>query len=643
MSTETSQSQPSYAGQPANIPGANVFDFVFGSPFQKESAFAPPRQRIAQIREHQPIFVDHASAPLTDLSDRPLTFSRMKRDALTLAAHLQSLGLDPNALEKLPPTASCPGGPEVAPVVLIQLPNCLPFATLAMGALAAGLTATLASPSLTATELAWVIKNSRPRVLFTAKSLLGTVEKALESQQDAAYRDNVRVFTVDVARDLYPLSPASHAEDGDWKTLLIPTSSALTTAHPFTSEEAKTRTAIILWSSGTSGRSKGVLISHQSISFSIASLWHDADFYGFQQRWLGYVPFYHVFGLSNLFFLAIATGSTVYTMPTFKLDTVLSAIPRRQITYLHMAPPVAVMLAKSPLVEPYARRDARGRNAFSSVVAGVTGGAPLGHEVVVQVFARLGFVVRLGYGMSEACSIAVQRGLKEKDMHSFTNDTGKPHWGVELMIAASGEPENPDDPTTKAAPFGAPGEILVRSPGLMSAYIPTQGLGSPEKPDMSVTTEALTPDGWLRTGDVGTLDTEGNLCITDRIKEMIKVRAYQVAPAELEGLLNSSDAVADAGVVGVHDNSEATEWPRAYVVATDETKSEADLRILAQELKALVESHTARYKWLVGGIVFVKQIPKSPSGKILRRVMRDGGVQGFEVQLYQRKKRDHKL
>ncbi|KAM5341898.1 hypothetical protein ACJ41O_014929 [Fusarium nematophilum] len=630
MSTEL---QPAHVGQPANIPGQNTFDFLFGNPFEKESEATPPKQRVPRIHDHQPIFIDHAS-------DRPLTYSQLRRDALTLGASLQALGLDPNSLVTLPPTPSC-SGPEVAPVVLIQLPNCLPFATTVMGSIAAGLTVTLASPSLTATELSWVIKNSKPRLIFTAKSLLNIVEKAIETQEDAPYRDAVRVFTVDVARDLYPLSPASHAEDGDWKTLLNLTSRPLTSGHQFPPEAAATRTAIILWSSGTSGRSKGVLLSHQSLNFSTASLWHDADFYGFHQRWLGYVPFYHVFGLSNTFFLAIAAGATVYTMPAFKLDAVLAAIPRRQITYLHMAPPVAVMLAKSPIVEPFARRDARGRNAFSSIVAGVTGGAPLGHEIVVQVFNRLGFLVRMGYGMSEACSVTVQRGLREKDMRSYKNDTGQPHWGVELMIAA-GESE-PGSTTTKASPFGAPGEILIRSPALLSAYIPSQGLYGTAQPDMSVTTEALTADGWLRTGDVGTLDPDGTLCITDRIKELIKVRAYQVAPAELEALLCGSDAVADAGVVGVHDNSEATEWPRAYVVAADQSKDEAELRTLAQELKSMVESHTARYKWLVGGIVFVKQIPKSPSGKILRRVMRDGGVKGLEVALYQRKKRDHKL
>ncbi|KLO87242.1 4-coumarate--CoA ligase [Fusarium fujikuroi] len=258
--------KPAYAGTPANVPGANVFDFLFSNPFQNENEFTPRARRVPKIHDDQPIFVDHAS-------DRPLTYSRVKRDALTLASNIQSLGLDPNEIETLPPTASC-SGPEVAPVVLIQLPNCLPFATLMMGAIAAGLTTTLASPSLSATELSWVIKNSRPRVLFTAKAFLNTVEKALEQQEDEAYKRSVRVYTVDVAWDLYPLSPASHAEDGDWKNLLMPAKEPLTAGHPFSPESAATRTAIILWSSGTSAmaRLRAILPrlrSHQHLPASI--------------------------------------------------------------------------------------------------------------------------------------------------------------------------------------------------------------------------------------------------------------------------------------------------------------------------------------------------------------------------------------
>lgn len=475
------------------------------------------------------------------------------------------------------------------------------------------------------------------------------MRRALNDQDDQAYYVNqVRVFSVNLGSEQYPLSPTRNAgSDGDWKQLLVPASRPDVMARPFAPEDALTRTAVILWSSGTSGRSKGVLLTHQALNFSAASLWHDADFYQQQsQRWLGYVPFFHVFGLTNAFLLAVCTGSTVYTMPAFKLDAVLAAIPRRKITYLHMAPPVAVILAKSLVVEPYAKRDKNGRNAFSSVVAGVTGGAPLGHEIVMQVFNRLGFLVRMGYGLSEACSVTVQSGLSEEEMHAYKNDIGHPHWGVELLVAPIENTETTSirvQQPTKASPIDVPGEILIRSPALMSAYLPNQGLKHGTNPDMSATLEALTADGWLRTGDIGTLDATGTLCLTDRIKELIKVRAFQVAPAELEALLCSSDTVADAGVVGVYDESEATEWPRAFVVASGQPKTPRELQTLAQELKALVEKNTARYKWLVGGIVFVQQIPKSPSGKILRRVMRDGGVKGIQVALYQRKQRDGKL
>ncbi|KAI5460324.1 hypothetical protein BGZ63DRAFT_414580 [Mariannaea sp. PMI_226] len=630
--------EPAYAGSPGNVSGTNTFDWLFSNPFSSESAYTPIRQCVPPVDEKRPVFVDHAT-------DVTLTYSRLKNDALAFAGGLLSLGLDPNHIITLPPTPTCPH-PEVAPVVLIQLPNCLPFATALMGTIAAGLTATLVSPGLTATELAWVIKNSRPRILITARSCVDTLKEALQSQDDPSYVNQTHLYSVDVAQDPYPLGQAANAP-GDWRNLISP-DLALQSAFSFPAEAASTRTAVILWSSGTSGRSKGVLLSHNALNFSTASLWHNADFYGGRhQRWLGYVPFYHVFGLSNQFLIGICVGATVYTMPAFKLEALLGAIPRRQITYLHMAPPVAIMLAKSPAVEPYLRRDARGRNAFSSVAAGVTGGAPLGHEIVVQVYKRLGFLVRMAFGMSEACSVTVQSGLEEQAMLSYKNDTGRPHWGIELMVAAPDQDFKGTE-STKALPFGTPGEILIRSAALLSAYIPTQGLlhaspsgGSLDDADMSVTLEALTPDGWLRTGDVGTLDSEGTLCITDRIKELIKVRAYQVAPAELEALLCSSDAVADAGVVGVHDDSEATEWPRAFVVPRNPDLTEQELHALAQQLKTLVESHTARYKWLVGGIVFVDAVPKSPSGKILRRLLRDRGVEGgVEVSLYQRKRRE---
>lgn len=537
-------------------------------------------------------------------------------------------------------------------MVLIQLPNCLAFASILFGTFASGLTASLASPALTATELAWILQNARPRAIITAKACLGAMREAIKSQEDSAFFAKVPVFTVDVAGDAYlsgagppsssSSSSSSSSQEQDWSALLKSPPSPVKPYH-LSAVSAPNRTAVILWSSGTSGRSKGVLISHGALVFATASIWYDADYHraGMRQSWLGYVPFYHVFGLCNIFLLAPSVGASCYVMNAFSLDAMLAATQRRRVTYLHMAPPVAVMLAKAAVVDKYARE-----GGFKTVLAGVTGGAPLGHEVVVEVHRRLGFRVKMGYGLSETCNTSLQRGTTEADMHAGAGDSGRPHYGVELLIAADGQ----DFKGGKTAPgkTGAAGEILIRSPSLMSAYLPIGGVGAGGGPDMSITTEALTPDGWFRTGDVGFLDERGAIHITDRLKELIKVRAYQVAPAELEAVLCSSEAVADAGVIGIYDSSQATEWPRAYVVPRDpelvRKGDRAGLERLAGELKTLVEKRTARYKWLVGGIVFTDAIPKSPSGKILRRVIKDGGVKGgIEVSVYEKKKRDSKL
>lgn len=634
------------------VPRLNAFEFATGDPFQRESAYVSPAKKLAPIEGDRPIFVDHKSGEFLVYScstihsprktgrrstpgtretnkaaGRALTHAQLKKDALALAAGLHSLGLSPSDTHHLPPTRTC-ARPEIAPVVLIQAPNCLPFVPIVLGTFASGLTATLVSPALTAAEVSWILQNARPRAVITASACLPAMREALSMQEDKAFFGNVPVFSIDVANDAYPQGKKSAAApERDWSELLT-LAKPLARAVPITNPANST--AVILWSSGTSGRSKGVLLSHNALNFCVASLWHDADFATSTspQRWLGYVPFYHVFGLANIFLLAPSIGATVYVMQSFNLEAVLAAVPRYGVTYFHMAPPVAVMLAKAAVVEKY-------KDGFKTVAAGVTGGAPLGHEVVVEVYKRLGFRVRLGYGLSETGSTTVQRGVDEASMHAHAGDSGRPHWGVELMIAR--RDESFETTPLRPAPIDTEGEILIRCPELLTAYLPIGGVTAAQ-PDMSVTQEALTADGWFRTGDVGTLDKDGHLRITDRLKELIKVRGFQVAPAELEAILCSDEDVADAGVVGVYDKEEATEWPRAFVVPRRK-RDEAGMRELAGKLKGLVEGRTARYKWLQGGVVFVEQIPKSPSGKILRRVMKEGKITGYEVKLYERKRR----
>ncbi|KAK0388961.1 hypothetical protein NLU13_2538 [Sarocladium strictum] len=633
--TARGQLSEAYAGTPPPpFPQINACDFVFSDPFErtKDFEYTVPSQRVDRVADDTPTFVDNAT-------DRVLRYGQLKQHVQAFAAGLQSLGLSPDDIVSLPPTPSCPK-PEVAPIVLVQLPNCLAFPTAALGTIAAGLTATLVSPALTAKEIGWILQNARPRVIITAKSTVGVMREAIDAQEDKAFFKSVPVYQVDVSNSQYPdqVEPTSSA---DWTQLLTRSNKPVQKPATF---NAQTRTAIILWSSGTSGKSKGVLLSHTGIIFGTLSNWNSADFFQQrQQRWLGFAPFYHVFGLVNICLPAICSGSTVYTMSAFKLDIMLESFPRRQITFLHMAPPIGVMLAKSPLVEKYAKRDSNGKNAFSTIAGATSGGAPLGHDVIVHVYERVGFRIKMGYGLTETAGTTLQYGMGEEELHRHGGDSGQALWGVEMMVAAE---EQPSTGGIKPAAVGAAGEILIRSPGNMLGYLPFGGLVPGAKADMSITHEAVTKEGWFRTGDVGNLDADGCLRITDRIKELIKVRAYQVAPAELEALLCGSDDVADAGVVATYDKSEATEWPRAFVVPANggmAGKSEKDLLELAQKVKKLVEEHTAKYKWLKGGLVFVDAIPKSPSGKILRRVLKDGAVKGFEVKLYETKRRDAKL
>ena len=619
------------SGSPASLAPSNTFDFVFSNPYQHETEYSPANRLVPRIPEDRAIFVDD------NASDRFLTYSRLKEDSLVISRNLRNFdtthSLDPNCITRIPPTPSCPGNPHLPPVVLIQLPNCLALPPLFLGILASHLCASLISPGFTPTEISWVLQHVRPSLVITAHGCLPNMKKALDEQEDKKWFESVTVLTVDVANDSYPLvsEPSSST---DWKILLDSNTPAKQNAL-VNSYYPDKRAALVLWSSGTSGRSKGVLLSHHTLNFCITSIWHDADFYqpGEPQRWLGFVPFFHIFGISNIFLIAIPTGTTVYIQSKFTPPTFLEAVKRRQITYLQMAPPVAVLLAKSPALEPYLQKDASGNHGFSTVVGGVSGGAPLGFDTISQVYKRLGFRIRRGYGLTEVSGGATfQMELGMDKLYDKDGDLGKAHWGVQVIIA---EPQEDSSVSAlpKAVGVDSVGEILVKSPGVLMSYLTHPAMQST---GASPNQQSLTPDGWFRTGDIGKITAHSRLIFTDRIKEIIKVKAFQVAPAELEGILTSDPWVADAGVVGVWDAAEETEWPRAFVSLTEQGTRESggDINVVAKRLKQLVETHAYRQKWLKGGIVFVDAIPRSPSGKILRRVLKESETTGELVQLY---------
>lgn len=253
-----------------------------------------------------------------------------------------------------------------------------------------------------------------------------------------------------------------------------------------------------------------------------------------------------------------------------------------------------------------------------------SGAAPLGGPLVKAVQAKLTSVgatvdVTQGYGLTETSPVT--HFLPPKDCNRKLGSIGVllPNLEARLVIADTSEADGSGD---DAAP-GQPGELWVRGPSIMKGY-----MNNP-----SATADAITPQGWFRTGDIAISDEEGYYYIVDRKKELIKYKGFQVPPAELESVLLEHPEIADAAVIGINDEKEATELPRAYIVAANpgSFKSDADKAKFAKDVQDWIKTKVARHKFLRGGVVIIDIVPKSAAGKILRRELRELAKQEVEA------------
>jgi acyl-CoA synthetase (AMP-forming)/AMP-acid ligase II len=345
-------------------------------------------------------------------------------------------------------------------------------------------------------------------------------------------------------------------------------------------------TALILYSSGTTGLPKGVELTHRNLIASLLQL-HWGDLAREDDVLLALSPFFHVVGLHGVMNLGMFAGAAIVIFARYDFPKLLEAIQRYRISSVFLTPPVVTDLAKHPDVERY---------DVSSLRSILCAAAPLGAEIEQMTADRLGCIVRQGYGMTEA-SGPVTTNMAENGVVRRRGSVGQlaPSTEGKIVSLADGREVLPGSTET--------GEILLRGPQVMKGY-----LNNPE-----ATAISLGPDGWLRTGDVGYADADGYLYVVDRVKEIIKYKAYQVAPAELEAVLATHPAVLDAAVVPVPD-ADSGEIPKALVVVR--TPGE----VSAEALMAYVAERVAPYK-KVRQLEFVDAIPKSASGKILRRVL----------------------
>jgi acyl-CoA synthetase (AMP-forming)/AMP-acid ligase II len=431
------------------------------------------------------------------------------------------------------------------------------FAVALHGILASGAAVAPMNPMLTVDELASQLRGVR------ADAVVTSVAAADKVVQAAARSGTGTVYALGAHHACRPFAELSRA--GGTVPVISPDT-----------------VAVLPHSSGTTGISKGVMLTHRNL---VANLRQFQPVYrvGAEDVFCAVLPFFHMYGMTLILNAGLSAGATVVTLPRFDLDSYLGAVRRFGVTRAHFAPPVVAALADAPgpdsLATPSLRR-------------ALSGGAPLDPDVARRAEARIGCPIRQGYGMTEA---GPGTHLVFDDEYDTVpaGSIGRSMPGTECRIV---------DPVTgtDAAP-GASGELWVRGPQVMRGYL-----------DDATTTAVTMVDGWLRTGDLVRVDGDGLFWVVDRLKDLIKYKGYQVAPAELETVLRGHPRVRAAAVTGMA-HPIGGEAPCAYVVPDGE--------LTAESLMDWVRARVAPYKQ-IRAVVFVDEIPLSPSGKVLRRLLR---------------------
>lgn len=510
------------------IPSTHLTPFVF---------------RHAERLADKPAIVDVASG-------RAYTYGQLLADARRLAAGLHRDGF------------------SKGDVVAMMTPNVLEYPIVFHGvALAGGATTTL-NPLYTAGEIATQLKDSGARILVTIPAL---AEKAREAAKEAGVErvvgigggEGLEAFSDLLSDDELPDIAVDPAED----VVALP------------------------YSSGTTGFSKGVMLTHRNLVANILQQ-EQAHRITEAESIIAFLPFFHIYGMQVLMNTALYQGATLLAMERFDLEQYLKTIQEYRPKRLYIVPPVALALAKHPMIADY---------DLSSVEIAFSGAAPLDGETAQACGARVGCTVIQGYGLTETSPVT----------HSVLDDATNVVPGSIGAALPNTEVKIVDIETGEELGEGQDGELWIRGAQIMKGY-----LNNP-----AATAACIDADGFFHTGDIGHIDDRGEYFIVDRLKELIKYKGLQVAPAELEAVLISHPKVTDAAVIGIPDE-EAGELPKGFVVLSEELDP--------QEVMDYVAQRVAPHKKL-RRLEVVDEIPKSASGKILRRLLRDREAAAIEA------------
>lgn len=460
-------------------------------------------------------------------------------------------------------------GIGVGDVVALLSLNSAAFAVAFHGILAAGATGTPINALYTADEIARQLRDSRPQLLITAEQLRPQAEEA------AAAAGTSHVLVLD---------------DDD---TAIPT----TGARPDVQFDPATHIAALPYSSGTTGLPKGVMLTHRNLVANVAQL-QPLTCLGPGETLIAVVPFFHSYGFTALLCSALRGRSRLIIMPAFDLRAFLANIQNHRCTQAYIAPPVAVALAKHPIVDSF---------DLSSLHTLTSAAAPLDEELANAVATRLGCRIVQVYGMTELSPasyvVPPDGGLGTLGMAAPLSSCGWTVPNAESKIIDVGSGAEIPLP---AEGLSDAGELCFRGPNVMAGYLGNE----------AATAQTIDTEGFLHTGDLARVDASGCIYIGDRLKELIKYKGYQVSPAELEALLLAHCGIADAAVVGAIDEDSGEEIPKAFIVA------QSDAALTVNQVTDFVAGKVAPYK-KIRQVEFIDAIPKSPTGKILRNVLRE--------------------
>ncbi len=451
------------------------------------------------------------------------------------------------------------GGKTIA----IMSTNHLDYPVVFHGTAWSGGTISTANPTYTASELNFQLNDSQAELLVAHPDFLGTARAAIVG---TCVREIVTLGSAEGTTDIDDFLSAPLAEQ-------VPV-------------DLDDHVVVLPYSSGTTGLPKGVMLTHRNLSVNVDQSLGGIDIQ--RGEWtVAFLPFFHIYGQTVLMNVYLARGAGVVTMPRFDLEQFLRLVQEYKTTRIWAVPPVAIALAKHPLVDQF---------DLSAVKQIFSAAAPADETLMNAIKARIGAEGVQAYGMTELSPIS----------HLAPRTNAKP--GAVGIAVPNTECRIVDPESGKDLAPNEEGELWIRGPQVMKGY-----LNNPE-----ATAATITGDGWLRTGDLGLIDDDGELWIKDRLKELIKYKGFQVAPAEVEAALLELPSVADCAVLGRRDD-DAGELPVAFVVRVQGATDSAD------DIRAALEGRLVSYK-IPAHVTFIDAIPKTASGKILRRQLRNANT-----------------